>query len=254
MSETIDGLANEERDEAQLPFRDDEGEVNLAFVALVTEAVEREDADAVRALGADLHEADVGALIEHLEPEDRARFIALMGVDFDFTALTEVDDAVREEILDELPNETIAEGVRDLDSDDAVYIIEGLAQEDRDEVLEKLPALDSISIEKSLDYPEDSAGRRMQTEFIALPPFWTVGQTIDFMRTRRTCRSASTTCMSSIRRTGSSAAWRSTGCCARGGRRASRRSWRRPSMSCRPATGRRTRPASSRPTISFRSR
>ncbi len=182
MSETIDGQADDERDAARLPFRDDEGEVNHAFVELVTEAVGRADAEQVRLLGADLHEADVGALIEHLEPEDRSKFIALMGVDFDFTALTEVDDAVREEILDELPNETIAEGVRDLDSDDAVYIIEGLAQEDREEVLEKLPALERISIEKSLDYPEDSAGRRMQTEFIALPPFWTVGQTIDFMR------------------------------------------------------------------------
>ena len=67
-------------------------------------------------------------------------------------------------------------------SDDAVYIIEDLAQEDRAEVLEKLPALERLSIEKSLDYAEDSAGRRMQTEFIALPAFWTVGQTIDFMR------------------------------------------------------------------------
>jgi magnesium transporter len=183
MSETVDGLVPASRSETgELPFRTEDGEVSDAFVGLVADAVARHDAAAVRALGADLHEADVGALLEHLDAEDRPRFIALMGGDFDYAALTEVDDAVREEILDELPNEAIAEGVRDLDSDDAVYIIEDLAKEDRDEVLERLPALDRISIEKSLDYPEDSAGRRMQTEFIALPAFWTVGQTIDFMR------------------------------------------------------------------------
>jgi magnesium transporter len=129
-----------------------------------------------------MHQADVGALIEHIDREDRPRFIALMGDEFDFAALTEVDDAIREDILDELPNEAIAEGVRDLESDDAVYILEDLTEADQDEVLSKLSDVDRVSLEKSLDYPDGSAGRRMQTEFIAVPPSWTVGQTIDFMR------------------------------------------------------------------------
>jgi magnesium transporter len=163
-------------------FRDAEGEVSARFVAEVAEAVAAEDAARVMALAGDLHEADVGALIEHLEPDERPRLIGLMGREFDFTALTEVDDAVREEILEEIPNEAIAEGVRDLDSDDAVRILEDLAEEDQEEVLAKLPAPDRVSIEKSLDYPDNSAGRRMQTEFIAVPAFWSVGQTIDFMR------------------------------------------------------------------------
>jgi magnesium transporter len=163
-------------------FREDDGEVSGAFVARVAGAVAAGDADAVMLLASDLHEADVGALIEHLAPDDRPKLIALMGRDFDFAALTEVDDAVREEILEEIPNEAIAEGVKDLDSDDAVYILEDLAAEDQEEVLARLPAPDRVSIEKSLDYPEGSAGRRMQTEFIAVPTFWNVGQTIDFMR------------------------------------------------------------------------
>ncbi|MDF2811298.1 MAG: magnesium transporter, partial [Microvirga sp.] len=77
---------------------------------------------------------------------------------------------------------TVAEGVRDLESDDAVTILESLDDEDKAEVLDRLPAIERVALQRSLDYPEDSAGRRMQTEFIAVPPFWTVGQTIDFMR------------------------------------------------------------------------
>jgi magnesium transporter len=169
-------------DAPDISFRSENGDVNLPYVARVADAVARADAAGVMALAGDLHEADVGSLIEHLAPDERSKLIALMGRDFDFAALTEVDDAVREEILDDLPNDAIAEGVRDLDSDDAVYILEDLAEEDQEEVLARLPALDRVSIEKSLDYPEDSAGRRMQTEFIAVPPFWSVGQTIDFMR------------------------------------------------------------------------
>jgi magnesium transporter len=72
--------------------------------------------------------------------------------------------------------------MRELDSDDAVYILEDLDEADKAEILGKLPAIDRAALQRSLDYPEDSAGRRMQTDFIAVPPFWTVGQTIDFMR------------------------------------------------------------------------
>ena len=105
-----------------------------------------------------------------------------MGQDFDFTALTEVDDTVREEILEELPTETVAEGVRELDSDDAVAILEDLPKDEQTEILEQLPASERVALARSLDYPENSAGRRMQTEFIAVGPQWTVGQTIDYMR------------------------------------------------------------------------
>src|SRR4051794_22899473 len=169
-------------DAAPNRLRDDEGAVRAEFVETVAEAIGGGDAGLLRSLIGELHESDTGDLLEALDPELRPQLIALMGADFDFTALTEVDDAVREEILEELPPETVAEGVRDLDSDDAVYILEDLAKEDRAEILQQLPAPERAALTKRLDYPEESAGRRMQTEFIAVAPTWTVGQTIDYMR------------------------------------------------------------------------
>jgi magnesium transporter len=163
-------------------LRTGDGEIDQGFVALIEAAIASGDGAALTDLAGDLHEADLGALIERIEHDSRPRFIALMGREFDFAALTEVDDAIREDILEELPNETIAEGVKDLDTDDAVYILEDLDQADKDAVLAQLPLPDRTALAKSLDYPEHSAGRRMQTEFIAVPPFWSVGQTIDYMR------------------------------------------------------------------------
>ncbi len=169
--------------ETELPvFRDEEGELNPEFLAAAADAIEASDTELLQRLVEDFHESDLGDLIEALEPEHRPRLIELLGSAFDFTALTEVDEAVREEILEELETATVAEGVRDLDSDDAVTILESLPQEEQAEVLDQLPAMERVALQRSLDYPEDSAGRRMQTEFIAVPPFWTVGQTIDFMR------------------------------------------------------------------------
>ena len=163
-------------------LRDEDGNVRQAYVERVAQAIEAKDRAALRELVSDLHEADTGDLIEALEPELRPRLIALMGADFDFAALTEVDDTVRDEILEELPAETVAEGVRELDSDDAVTILEDLPKEDQAEILDQLPAPERVALSRSLDFPENSAGRRMQDEFIAVQPDWTVGQTIDYMR------------------------------------------------------------------------
>ena len=166
----------------RLPMRDEDGELRPEFVEEIARAVQAADAPFLREIVAELHEADLGDLIEALDPEDRPRLVELTGADFDFSALNEVDDTVREEILEELEPETVAEGVRELESDDAVELLEGLDEEDQEEILEKLPQSERDALERSLDYPENSAGRRMQTEFIAVPPDWTVGQAIDYMR------------------------------------------------------------------------
>jgi magnesium transporter len=166
----------------RFPMRDAEGNIRPEFVEKIADAVHAADAVFLREAVAELHEADLGDLIGALEPDDRVSLVELTGADFDFSALNEVDDSVREEILEELEPETVAEGVRELESDDAVELLEGLDEEDQEEILEKLPQSERDALERSLEYPENSAGRRMQTEFIAVPPDWTVGQAIDYMR------------------------------------------------------------------------
>lgn len=163
-------------------MRDEEGALRPAFVAGVAEAIEADAAGDLRALVTELHEADLGDLIGALDPELRPRLVELTGEDFDFAALTEVEDIVREEILEELEPSTVAVGVRELDSDDAVALLQDLPEENQNEILEQLPELERRQLKRSLDYPEYSAGRRMQVDYIAVPPGWTVGATIDYMR------------------------------------------------------------------------
>jgi magnesium transporter len=172
----------------------------------------------LREVVAELHEADLGDLIAALEPDDRVKLVELTGADFDFSALNEVDDTVREEILEELEPETVAEGVRELESDDAVELLEGLDEEDKEEILEKLPPSERVALERSLLYPENSAGRRMQTEFIAVPPDWTVGQAIDYMRDTPDLPDRFYEIYAVDARSTGRARYRSTRCCARAGR------------------------------------
>jgi magnesium transporter len=176
----------EEKDAAApapaVAMRDEDGALRAEFVEHVAQAIGEDDSTALRGLVGDLHAADLGDVIEALEPELRPRLVIQLGRDFDFLALTEVDATIREAILKELGAAAVADGVRELESDDAVAILADLPQDEQTEILEQLPARERVTLARILLYPENSAGRRMQTEFIAVPPTWTVGQTIDHLR------------------------------------------------------------------------
>ncbi len=163
-------------------FYDEDGVIRADYLARIGAAIADRDVLFLKDHVDHLHESELGDLLESLQPEQRGALVRLLGNDFDFTALTEVDEAVRLEIVEDLPNETVAEALGDLDSDDAVYILEDMDEEDQQDILSKLPFVERVRLRRSLQYPEDTAGRRMQTEFVAVPPFWSIGQTIDYMR------------------------------------------------------------------------
>ncbi len=161
---------------------DDEGNMLQSFMDRVREALARDDAVELREAIGGLHETELGEVLGYLTTEQRQALVRLMGEDFDYTALTEVDEAIRLEMIHAMPPEQVAVAVSELASDDAVYILEDLDAQDRDEILKRLPFRERLRLRRALEYPEESAGRRMQTEFVAVPPFWTVGQTIDYVR------------------------------------------------------------------------
>jgi len=163
-------------------LRDEDGALREEFVDRAAQAIVAGDAAALRALLGDLHASDVGDLIQTLDAELRPLLVTLMGHDFDFSALTEVDSTVRAGILEGLPAAMVADRVRELDTDDAVAILADLPREKQTGILERLPSPERVALGRSLLYPENSAGRRMQTEFMAVPPAWTVGRTIDYLR------------------------------------------------------------------------
>ncbi|WP_176083353.1 magnesium transporter [Martelella sp. HB161492] len=177
-----DPFSQTEQREPLVDIYNDEGVVRSDFLEEIEHAIETQNVEFLRLNVARLHESELGDLLESLDSDLRPGLVSLLGDDFDMTALTEVDEAIRLEIIEALPNDKIATALGTLDSDDAVYILEDLEDADRDEILARLPFTERIRLTRSLDYPESSAGRRMQTEFVAVPPFWTVGQTIDYMR------------------------------------------------------------------------
>ena len=134
------------------------------------------------ALVSDLRTRDLADVIELLSPEQRVELIQSLGAAFDFEVLSEIDETVRDQLSEALPNELLAKAVTELDTDDAAYLIENLEESDREEILAQIPRIERAALERNLDYAEETAGRLMQGDFVAVAPYWTVGQVIEHAR------------------------------------------------------------------------
>ena len=93
-----------------------------------------------------------------------------------------MNDYVREVLIEALTATQVADIAAELDTDDAVAIIEDMDAADQREVLRAMEPDDRAAIEEALSYPEESAGRLMQRELIAVPEHWTVGHVLDYLR------------------------------------------------------------------------
>ncbi len=153
-----------------------------SLVRAVAAALDAGDDGRVRDLIAPLHQADLADLIERFKPDERQQLIAAAGAMFTGEVLAELEHDVRDDVIERLDTGEVAAAISELDTDDAVAVIEDLDAPQQQEILQAIPDEERVALEEGLTYPENSAGRLMQREVLSLPSFWTVGQTIEFMR------------------------------------------------------------------------
>jgi magnesium transporter len=161
---------------------DEDDRLKSEFVDAVLDAVEQGDTESARALVEPLHPADIADLFELTPSEQRPALAQAVSDLLDGEVFAEMNDYVREDLIDALEPHQVADIASELDTDDAVAIIEDLDADDQREVLRAMEPDDRAAIEEALSYPEESAGRLMQRELIAVPEHWTVGDVIDYLR------------------------------------------------------------------------
>lgn len=131
---------------------------------------------------AELGPADAAELLSKINEEDRTKLITDHSAAFDPYTFSELDPELRREILEGMSDTQVASLLSELDSDDALDLIVNLDPEYQQRIIRKLSAKTRIKLQEGLNFPEESAGRLMQREFVAIPQFWTVGKTIDYLR------------------------------------------------------------------------
>ncbi len=170
-------------EEAEEAGESNEYGLDAEAVGKVVDWLDEGELENVRALVDDLHDADEADLFEQIDPEYRRQLVdCLLPTGIDAEVFVHLRPSIRDEVLDYLPPEEIARTVTELDSDDAIELVEDLDEERQQEILAKLSSQLRAQVEQGLTFPEESAGRLIQREVVALPQFWTVGKTVDYMR------------------------------------------------------------------------
>ena len=172
-----------EQPEPEVDREDDDAyALDPQVIARIMYAVDAGDRDLLWQEMEPLHAADIADLLEQTNAFDRRRLIELYGPEFDGELLSELDESIREDVINILHPEVLADAVRELDSDDVVDLVEDLEDHQQEAILEALEDSDRIAVKLSLNYPEYSAGRLMQREVVMAPEHWNVGEAIDFLR------------------------------------------------------------------------
>jgi len=171
--------ASESRESDSL---DEENTLKKDFVRRVQDALEAGENDAVYDLVEPLHPADVADLFELVDADERPALAKAISDLMGSEVFAELNDHVRELLVESLPAGAVADIAEQLDTDDAVAMLEDLDEQDQQAVLAEMEPEDRAAIESALSYPEETAGRLMSRDFVAVPEHMTVGDLIDFLR------------------------------------------------------------------------
>ncbi|MES2985334.1 MAG: magnesium transporter [Pseudomonadota bacterium] len=152
------------------------------FVQEIIDAIAREDVVATRDLVYPLPAPDQAELFEQLSHDERRWLTETIAAGFDSETLAELSPEAAEDVIEALGTLKSAEVLAELETDDAVHILEDLGFAEQQELLEGMPTQTREELEESLTYDQESAGRLMRKKLVAVPEFWNVGDTIDFLR------------------------------------------------------------------------
>ena len=146
--------------------------------------IENKDSVLLQELISKLHPADIAEICSELDIEEARFLYRQIDNEKAADALTEMDEDMRNELLEELPSEAIAKRfVNYMDSDDAVEIIRDLDEEKQEEVLQHIKDIEQAGdIVDLLQYDEDTAGGLMGTEMVVVNENWSMPECLKEMR------------------------------------------------------------------------
>ena len=158
-------------------------QLNDELLAQIKSDIEQNNAAALKKRASEYHYADLAEIVDELSINEGIYLIKLLDSEKTSEVLTEVDEDIRESILELLSVKEIAEEVEELDTDDAVDLISELPEERQAEVIAQIEdETRAQDIQELLTYDEDSAGGLMAKELVKVNENWSVTKCVREMR------------------------------------------------------------------------
>lgn len=129
-----------------------------------------------------MHHADFADFLDDSNHKIQEKALDILGDDFKSETLIWVNSKTIATIEDIASVEDIAKWIDELDTEDAIEVIEGFSTEVKNDILSLISAEKKQHIIEGFNYSENTAGRVMEKDFVAFLDYWTVGQAIDSIR------------------------------------------------------------------------
>ena len=153
------------------------------YLSKIVDNIKNQNIDYINKELNKLHPSDSAEVISNLSEQIREVLFNFEYFDINPKIIVEFTDELQKEVLALLNPIKIKKIIQNLESDNAVHLVENLETAKCDEVLKLLDEkYKKFFIETLNLYHENSAGRIMQTEFASVPQQWSVGETIDYLR------------------------------------------------------------------------
>ncbi len=150
-------------------------EISDLFLENLTSLILNKDDKAISLVFEDVHFADIAEVLDEVNFDEAIYIIKLLDSEKTSEILTELDEDIREKILENLSAKEIAEEVEEMDSDDAADIIGELSEERQERVMNALEDDDlAADIKELLSYEDNTAGALMAKELVKVYETWTV--------------------------------------------------------------------------------
>ena len=138
--------------------------------------------DEVRLKLRDVHPADIADLLDQLSTEDAVRIFNLLSLETASEVLDETGSLVRQEIIEKVDVERLADLLDELPMDDAAEFLDDLPDPIAENLLQLMEPDEADDVRELLSYEEETAGRLMTRDVIALRRYWTVQETFEYLR------------------------------------------------------------------------
>ena len=158
------------------------GSLDKIAVEGIHSAVRLADQKSLILIFSKVHAADIADFLEQVSRAKRKKIIKLWGDTINGEVISELEEGVRDELIEEVSEEFLVNAIRKLQTDDLVHLIENLGELKKEKILQLFDKVEQMTIERLLKYDYDTAGRLMQLELITAPEYWSVGDVIDFLR------------------------------------------------------------------------
>lgn len=153
--------------------------------ANLSEHIDDEDHEALEALIEELDPADIAAFLEKASKDTALKFLQHMRGRLDAEVYTYLSTNRLKLLFGALNHREIAAIIADLETDDAIGLLEDFEPDERRDILRYVDQHIRVLVEEGFTYPDNSAGRMMQRDYVAVPNFWTLGKTLDYLQAMR---------------------------------------------------------------------